>query len=225
MATAAAIVGGSLIQGASARSASRSQERAADAGVAEQRRQFDITQENFEPFRQAALGALPECQAGIGGSPEFAFDPRAALENPAMQFMREQGEQQVDRAAGRNRLLGSGERLMAAQRFGQGLATQGIESEFNRQLATHGVDTDRFNTRLNRLAGLVDVGRGATSSLASTGAQTSGNIANLLSASGQAQAAGQLGVGNVLSGAIEQGVGLMQQTPQTQQQTMLNEQW
>jgi hypothetical protein len=282
MATAA-IVGGSLLGSAvaarGASSAARTQAGAAQAGIDETQRQFDVTRQDFRPFLQAGQNALPQFLAGIDQAPDapqlqqfggqavqaptlqqapqlqqFQFDPRAALDNPALQFQREMGQQQVERAAGANRQLGSGQRLIAAQQFGQGLASQSLDDEFRRQLAMNqaqnqaaaqqfglgtqrdiqqfglgsqqlgqeqalaqqeqnrlltqfGLTSDQFNQRLNRLGGLVDVGRGTAGSLATAGGQASANTANLLLAQGQAGAAGQLGRANIIGSAIQQAVG------------------
>lgn len=75
---ATAVVAGSVISSTvaskSASKAAKAQGKAADATVAEQRRQFDITQANLQPF-QAAGGAALEQQRillGLGASDPFA---------------------------------------------------------------------------------------------------------------------------------------------------------
>ena len=73
MAAAAISVVGSMVaarqQRRAAESAAEAQRAGVDAATAEQRRQFDISQQQFEPFRQAGLSALDEYRAllGIGG--------------------------------------------------------------------------------------------------------------------------------------------------------------
>jgi len=78
----------------------------------------------------------------------FGFNVQDAMNSPEMQFQRQMGEQQIDRVAGKNRQLGSGQRLLEAQKFGQGLATQSIGDQFNRQLQTNkqqqGTDVAQF---------------------------------------------------------------------------------
>lgn len=336
-----------------AEEASAQQVAGTDAALAEQRRQFDVTQESFQPFREAGVGALGQFQQGMGQQPaipqlqqfqgqavgaptlnrfqgqapqfqtsiggqqvgqfdtqapqleQFRFDPNKALESPAMQFQREMGNQTLARQAGKNRQLGSGNRLIAAQQFGQGLASQSLGDEFQRQMAgvnqrnlasqqgfgneaqraqlrgqlqgqqfgqdlssaqfgnqaqqlgfqnqlglnqlgnqqaiqqqglqrqqlsdeqalaqaeqnrlltQFGLTQDQRNQRLNRLAGLVDVGRNATSSLAQAGGQASGNIANLLQARAGSQAAGTLGSAGALRSGIVQGIGAAYGIPPT----------
>lgn len=190
------------------------------ASQAEIARQFDITQANLQPFLEAGTGALGQYQAGLDGAPQtptlaqFAFDPTAALDSPAMQFQREMGEQQLARSAAANRNLSAGNRLIEAEKFGQGLASQYLGEEYGRQLGTYDVNrttdlqnyglvSDRYNQRMNRLAGLIDVGRGTGSALGQFGAQASGNIADLMQNTGQLQGAaalaGQQGTMNILN--------------------------
>jgi len=169
-------------------------------------------------------GALEQFTQGIEQAPQldevqqFQFDPTAALDSPALQFQREMGQQQMDRLAGTNRQLGSGQRLIGAQQFGQGLASQSLGDEYNRQFQTsqaqnnallqnNALRNDAFNQRMNRLAGLVDVGRGTGGTLAQSGAQSAGNISNLLQSQGQTEAAGILGQNALVSNLIGQGIG------------------
>ena len=357
-----AVAGATVVSGAmssrAAGDAASQQAGATQAGIDEHRRQFDITQQNLNPFLESAVGrtvyggqysspeeaylannpdvaasneyrdnplghyerygraegrqwndtpenlgggALQQFQQGIGQGPtvpqlqqfqgqavqaptldrfggravqapnleQFQFDPRAALDNPALQFQQEMGTQAMERQAGKNRLLGSGQRLIEAQRFGQGLASQSIGDEFNRQLATNqqrnqtagqqfgmgsqqlgqqmninqlgnqqavqqqglqrqqlsdeqalaqqeqnrlltqfGLSNDAFNQRMNRLAGLVDVGRGIGGTLAAAGQSTAGNVSNLLQAQGAANAAGTLGQANAIGGTMQNLAGI-----------------
>ena len=63
IATAIAVGAGATIYagnqaGKASKSAAKAQERGTEAGIAEQRRQFDITQGNLQPFQEAGVGAL-----------------------------------------------------------------------------------------------------------------------------------------------------------------------
>ncbi|MEN8171425.1 MAG: hypothetical protein ABFS03_00945 [Chloroflexota bacterium] len=190
------------------------------AAEARLERQFQQTREDLLPFLQAGTGQLGTYQAGIGGSPlaptleGFEFDVNAALDSPSLAFQREFGEQQLDRLAGKNRQLGSGNRLYDVTRFGQGLASQSLADEYARQrdifgtnqatqLKNYGLEADRFNQEMNRRAGLIDVGRGTGSALGGFGAGTASSVAGLLQDTGQLQGAsalaGQQGLMNVLN--------------------------
>jgi len=202
------LTGAQASKDAAAASAAGSQ-----AGIEEQRRQFDLTRADLLPFLEQATGkggALDKFVAGIDQAPgapqlqDFQFDPNTVLDNPEFQFIRDQGNIALDRQAGKNRRLGSGQRLIDAQNFGQGLATRFIDNEFNRGLTLNnqtnnrllqqqGLDLQNFNDRMNRLAGLVDVGRGTGGTLAQAGQGTSNAVSSLLQSQGDARAAGILG--------------------------------
>lgn len=220
-----AMLGGALLGADASKDAAQMQSDQNYLAMQEQRRQYDLTRQDLSPFLQAATGqggALNRLIAGIDQAPgiptigQFQFDPRQALQNPALQFQMEQGQQQMDRVAGKNRLLGSGQRLIEAQKFGQGLASQGIADEYQRQLGMsqentnrlmqqYGLQSNDYNQRLNRLAGIVDVGRGTGSALGAMGGQTAGNISNLMQNTGQAQAQGRIGQANAYSNMLGQG--------------------
>lgn len=199
---------------------------ATDKGVAEERRQFDLTRSDLLPFLQAATGsggALDKFVAGLEqapGAPEleaFEFDPNTVLDNPNFQFIRDQGNIAANRLSAKNRQLGSGNRLIEAQKFGQGLASNFIGEEFGRQLTTnnqtnnrllqqHSLGLQAFNDRLNRLGGLIDTGRGTGGTLGTIGANTASNISNLFQRKGDAQAAAELAESAGIRSLINTGV-------------------
>lgn len=230
---AAAVLGGAsliggVMQADAAGDAAQMQADSNYRAMQEQARQYDLTRQDLSPFLNAATGqngALNQLMAGINQAPglptinQFEFDPRQALNNPALQFQQEMGQQQMDRIAGKNRLLGSGQRLIEAQKFGQGLASQGIGDEYQRQLGmsqennnrllqNYGLQSNDYNQRLNRLAGIVDVGRGTGTALGQMGGQSASNISNLMQNTGQANAAGRIGEANAYSNMLGQGAAL-----------------
>ena len=116
---------------------------------------------SIDPFTGQAVAAptIDRFQGQAVDAPQlgrFDFDVNQAMESPAMQFQRQMGEQQMDRAVGKNRQLGSGQRLLEAQKFGQGLATQSLDDEFRRQLQTaqqqQGTDVQQFGLGSTNLA-------------------------------------------------------------------------
>lgn len=198
---------------------------ASDRATEEQRRQYDLTRNDLSPFLDAGTSALVDFRQGLEQSPtapqleQFSFDPNSVLDNPNFQFLRDQGNIAQDRVAAKNRNLGSGNRLLEAQKFGQGLSTNFLNSEFNQQrtlnqdnnnrlLQQHSLGLQSFNDRLNRLGGLIDTGRGTGSVLGQIGADSASNIGKLQQNAGNAQAAGILGQSNALTNTINQGVQL-----------------
>ncbi len=82
------VVSGIFGGGGAAEEAARAQQEGVEAGIAEQRRQFDIAQQQAAPFRQAGLGALQQQLAllGLPGLQPEQFAPQvAAAPAPAIQ--------------------------------------------------------------------------------------------------------------------------------------------
>jgi len=163
--------------GKAAKGAAGAQAAASASAIGEQRRQFDISQEQAEPFRQAGLSALEQQQALMGLlGPEAQ---RAAFqqfqESPGQAFLRERGEQSLLRSSAAIGGLGGGNVRSALQQQGIGFAQQDLQNQ------------------LARLGSIAGQGQAVTSNIAQLGAGTSANIGNLLQAGGQAQASGILG--------------------------------
>lgn len=161
-------------------------------GIAEQRRQFDITQEQFEPFRQAGLSALDRQQALLGfGSPD---EQQAALDafqrTPGQTFLRDQQERALLRNASAIGGLGGGNIRTALQ-----------ENAFNR------ASTD-FGTNLNRLAGISGTGQTATRDVNQFGSATANNVTGLLQQQGAQRASGIQAQQQAKSNTIQAGAGI-----------------
>jgi hypothetical protein len=183
----------------------------------------------------------------------FGYDPYEAMQSPDIQFLQQQGEQAMERQLAKNRKLGSGNRLIDAMKFNQGLAAQGLQDYFNRQytmdrenylrdlgeeeaaygrglterelgvgdyqrniqtdlgnyqrqlnrlLGQYDLDRGAYDTRMNRLADLINVGSGAgkmtSQGALATGRGLAGSYADL----GEAQAAGTLGRMNAITNTL-----------------------
>jgi hypothetical protein len=173
----------------SAGDAANTQAASSAASIAEQRRQYDLTREDYAPFRAAGQRAL--------GLLEDANNSRTTIADtmaePGYQFGLQQGQQGIDRkfAAAGGRI--SGAALKAASEYNTNYANTGYAA----------ADQRREN-RLNRLAALAGIGQTATGGTAAFGGQTSGNISNLISGQGNAAAAGQLAQGNIWGNTVNQ---------------------
>jgi hypothetical protein len=190
MGAAAAAVGGSVVSGVlgarSARKAASAQQKAAEAGISEQRRQFDITQEQMKPFREAGVSALEQQQALLGlGTPEEQQAAFAAFaETPGQKFLRDQQERALLRNAAAIGGLGGGNIRTALQQQAFGRAQTDIANQFA------------------RLGGLSGAGQQAAGLTGQFGQQTAANIANLQAAGGAARASGILGKQQAITGTI-----------------------
>jgi hypothetical protein len=64
--TAAASIGGSLLSSSASKKAAETQAQSADAASAEARRQYDITRQDYAPWRQSGTGALGKLDRLLG---------------------------------------------------------------------------------------------------------------------------------------------------------------
>ena len=153
------------------------QAQGAEAGIAEQRRQFDITQGNLQPFQEAGVGALGQQQAllGLGGQEAQNQAFAAFNESPGQKFMRDRAQKNLLRNSSAIGGLGGGNVRSALVEQGAGFAQQD------------------FNNQFGRLGQIAGQGQAATTNLGQFGAQSAGNIANLQQAGSQARASGILG--------------------------------
>ncbi len=174
LALGATLAGGALASRGAGK-ASKAQVGASREAIDEQRRQFDLTRADLAPFREAGVNALNQFVASLG--PGFE-------ESEAFRFNLDRGIDAINRtAAARGKAL-SGEAVRGAVDFAEGLASQ------------------EMNNYLNRLAALSGVGQTATTAGAGFGANTAGNIGNLLVNAGDARASGFVGQANAINDSI-----------------------
>jgi hypothetical protein len=191
-----AVAGATLVTGAmgssAAGKAADTQAEATRIGVEEQRRQFDITQENLAPFQEAGVSALAQQQAmlGLGGQPAQTEALEAFANTPGQQFLRQQQERALLRNAAAIGGLGGGNIRTALQQQAAGRAAT--------QLGTY----------QNQLAGLSGTGQTAATNIGQFGAGTAANIANLQGQAGAARASGILGQQQAWSDTIQSLSGL-----------------
>lgn len=158
----------------------REQGKAIDRASGITQRQFDQIRADNEPFRQAGVSALERLLAENIGPLE---------ETPDFQFIRDQGQDAIDRSlAARGKRL-SGQGVEEGVRFATGLANQ------------------QAGNRRQTLAGIAGLGPGATSTNAQAGLQTSGQLAQLALGSGDARASSFAAPVNAFSDTINDLIG------------------
>lgn len=187
-------IGGSALLGASAaKSAASTQAGAADRAAQLQNEQFQQTREDLAPYRaagQTALNALTPLATNYQkfGMGQFQQDPGYA-------FRLSEGQKALDRQAAARGGLISGGALKAAQRYGQEMGSQEYMNAFNRY------QTER-NAQLNPLQSLAGIGQTTTNQLGQYGAANAANVGNLMTGGAAAQAAGQVGMANAVTGGL-----------------------
>lgn len=209
-----------LTQADAASSAAAAQTQASEAGIAEQRRQFDKVQELLKPYVEAGTGAIeglqPYAEAGVPAmqaqqallglaGPEAQRKAIADLAaGPQMQALVQQGENALLQQASATGGLRGGNIQAALAQFRPQVLSELIGQQYS------------------RLGGLTALGQETTSNLARLGqasaagtgaaAQESGaNIASLLAQQGAAQAGAQLAQGKAFASipaAISGGLGI-----------------
>lgn len=177
-----ATIGGSLDNNNASRDANRQQQQATDAAIAEQRRQYDQTREDYSQYRVAGGNALTQLESDIN-APTTAAD---VMSDPGYQFGLEQGQQAIDRKVAAMGGRVSGAAIKAAARFGVGAATSGYGAAYQRK-----------QDRLNRLAAIANISQTATTGGATFGQNSTNNTAGLISSQGDANAAGTIGRGRM----------------------------
>lgn len=177
--TASVVVGAVAAnqQKKAAQRAAGAQTAASRTAIEEERRQFDISREQAEPFRQAGLSALEQQQALLGLSGQEAQQQafQQFQESPGQAFLRGRGEKAILRGASATGGLGGARVQEALQQQGIGFAQQDLQNQ------------------LARLGSIAGQGQAVTGNVAQLGAGTAANIGNLLQAGGQAQASGIFG--------------------------------
>lgn len=186
-------IGGSLISSNAASNAADKQAQGTSDAIAENRRQFDITQANQAPYLAAGKTAL----GTLATENDTPLDTSTIQMDPGYQFGLKQGQQAIDRqtAAAGGRI--SGAALKAAAQYGTDYATTGYSTAYAR---ANQARTDR----LNRLAALAGIGQTATQNVGAVGANTANANSALMAAAGSNAGAAALAQGNIWSNTTNQ---------------------
>jgi hypothetical protein len=188
----AAIIGSSLFGSRAASKAANTQAAAADRAAELQKEQFERQVELQAPFREAGVRALPELEAASRYTP---FGMGQFQQDPGYAFRLSEGQKGLDRQAAARGGLISGGALKAAQRYGQEMGSQEYTNAFNRYQIER-------QARLNPLQSLAGFGQTSVNQLGQAGQNYATNVGNLMTSAGAAQAAGQVGAANAITGGL-----------------------
>lgn len=127
-----AVIATSLVGAASAAEGQRAGERAGERSIEEQRRQFELIQEQTAPYRETGQRALSMLEQMTTGDYDIS-------KTPGYQFRLEEGYKGLERSQAGRRL--GGRATKEAMRYGQEFASGEYGAEFGRlsQLANYGV--------------------------------------------------------------------------------------
>lgn len=165
-------------QAKGAKEAAKLGNQGAQAGIDEQRRQFDIFQGNIQPYLGAGTDALSQLQALNAG------DYSGFNESPDYRFAYDQGLQALDRSAAAGGALYSGGADADRIAFGQGLASQ------------------QYNNYYNKISDLARLGQNSAVGAGSLGQSSANAISGLYGQMGQNNANAAIGSANAWSNGI-----------------------
>lgn len=238
----AAIVGGSLAsagigagaslaasgaQAGAAQSAAQLQAQSQANSLAEQQREFNITQGNLAPFLKAGTAGVNTLSQLLSTPGQGLLTPwtgtfqaptaAQAAATPGYQFLAGAGTGAIQSsAAGAGNLLSTGTLKSLAQ-FNQGLADTTYSETYNRAFNQYLQQYNQFQNNqtneFNRLASISGLGQQTATTLGNLGQSAASNIANINATAGSqignsllyggaAQASGYAGLANAVGGGI-----------------------
>lgn len=182
VASAVVGIGSGIAQSEQSRKAARAQVQGQQAGIDEQRRQYDLTREDQAPWRAAGVNALGRLNDASTGNVKSFFT------SPDYNFRRTEGQRGIQQSAAAGGGLFSGNALRRLSEFNSNLAGSELGNWWDRQ------------------AGLAGVGQRATETTAAVGARSADNISGLYAGIGDSRASGIIGGANALAGGINNGL-------------------
>ncbi len=229
-AIAGSVIGG-LFGSSSADKAAKAAAKSEAAKIAETRRQFDITQEQFATYREAGGRGLAEYEQRLGGYGEaeglirsdipeafqFGAEEFQQYKDPGYEFRLGEGERALSRGmAGLGKRL-SGERAAGLMQYGQQMGSQEFGAARGRAAADYenrmGLEQEAYQRSLGqygrqytdpmrRYQDLATMGQSAVAQTAAQRQAATESITSSMGAAGQAKAAGVLGQAGAWGGAI-----------------------
>ena len=185
------MIGGGMNQASAAKEASNLQYQGTQAGIAEQRRMFDILNEQGKPYREAGYGALTRINELLPSltKPVTSEDIRNM---PGYQFAVEQGTggamQGMNVGGGGSNVTRAGQKFAIDYTMGTALPQYMAQRR------------DIYNT----LAGVAGIGQNAQTQANQIGQSTATNVAQLGVSGANAQAGGVMGGANAMANTVGQ---------------------
>lgn len=174
---AAASIGGALIGSKNASKAANAQVASADRAAETQLQMFNQSREDSTPWRVAGGQAIGQLSDML----QPGYDYTAS---PGYQFRFGEGQRAVESGAAARGTLMSGGTLKDLVRFGDGVASQD------------------FNQQFNRVASVASGGQQANQAIGALGANAANNIGNAQMQAGNARASGYAANSAAWGGAL-----------------------
>lgn len=174
----------------------------------------------FQSMNNSGAFNTPGFSYNAGPTPQFGWNPNDISSNPGYQFQQQQGQLGSERsAAARGGVLGGGQQKALAG-FNQGLAStyqnqlfgqanqtyqnqlQGQQQGYNQALGGYNANLQNNQNAFGRYSSLVGMGQQAANQSGQFGAQYGGQLSDLITGQGNAQASGIIGASNARNAAI-----------------------
>jgi hypothetical protein len=174
-------------QANAAQGAAQSQTNAAQAGIDEQRRQFDSIVKLMAPYIGAGYSALGDTGnlLGLGGNDAQQTAINGLQNSAGFQSLLKQGENSILSNASATGGLRGGNVQAALSQYSPQLLNQQIQQQ------------------VGNLMGIAGLGQSSAGLQANAGMASSNNIADLLGQQGAAQAGAQIGQANASSSGLD----------------------
>lgn len=186
-----AIIGGTIAASASNKAA-RTQAEAANQATQLTQEQLNQTRADYEPWRQAGIGALNKL---IGASDYTPFGMDQFQADPGYAFRLGEGQKAIERSAAARGMQLSGSTLKGLTNYAQGAASQEYQNAFNRYQAER-------SAKLQPLQALAGIGQSATNQVSAAGQNYANTAADLTTSGAAARASGYVGGANALNQAL-----------------------
>lgn len=192
-----ALLGGIISAGAS-QSAANTQAAAANNAANISNDQFNTTNSEEAPWRNAGASALGTIQSDLP-SLDKPFSMSDFTADPGYQFSLQQAQQAIQNSGAAAGNLESGAQLKELANYTQGAAGQQYEQAYNNY-------NNNNNQTFNRLASIAGLGQTATNQTGQFGAQNAATVGSNLTSGANAQAAATVGGANAINSAIGGGM-------------------
>ena len=173
-----------------AKRAARSQEKSNAMNIDFQREVFEQQREDAAPWREAGIAALNDLSAMIDDGQidpgEFKFE--FSQEDPSYNFRFNEGMKAIENRQQAMGLSQSGAAMKELMRYGQDMAKQEYNNEFNRDVTEYSLANKRIQDIYNRIAGVAGTGQQATSEINNAANAMAGRTGDAITRSGIAQA-------------------------------------
>lgn len=205
-----AAIGSAAIGAHAAGKAADEQAQSAQKALDFQKQTFATEQANYAPYLDAGKTSVNQLMTdlgngtfGPGSNPSFAAPTLdQARSTPGYQFTLSQGLRGVDAGAAARGGALSGGAVKSEMGYASGLADSTYNDVFSRSLAGYQANLAKQAQEFSQLYAPVSLGENAAAQSGNTAQQVAGNVGNLMTQVGNAQASGTIGQASAIAGGL-----------------------